>query len=277
MAFYEGETLKKKLVQGPLMIEDAIDIAVQVAQGLAKAHERGIVHRDLKPANIVVIPDGGAKIVDFGLAKLIGQTRITRQDSAAGTAVYMSPEQALGKEVDNRTDIWALGAVLNEMLTGAPPFDSDYESAVIYRILNEEPKPLRLLRIEIPPQVEAAVLKALRKDPEQRFQNAQEFARELGRLGERPVRQSPPPRRKLLFGGLAAALMLLGAAGIYFFEPRGQAFTSVAVLPFANPGSNPELNYLCDGLSESLINSLSQLPNLRAFGTDDLSPVRAST
>jgi serine/threonine protein kinase len=125
MAYYEGETLKTKVEQGPMKTEEAIDIAIQVTRGLTKAHEQGIVHRDIKPANIMVTTDGVAKIVDFGLAKLSGGTMLTKTGSTLGTAAYMSPEQARGDAVDHRTDIWSLGVVLYEMIAGHRPFRSD--------------------------------------------------------------------------------------------------------------------------------------------------------
>jgi serine/threonine protein kinase len=173
MDCYEGETLKSRIAKGPrlpdgsyeggqeLRIEDAIDIALQVAQGLAKAHESGIIHRDIKPGNIIVSKDGIARIVDFGLAKLAGQTVLTKTGRTLGTVAYMSPEQARGEQVDQRTDIWSLGVVLYELLTGKRPFESEYEQALVYSILNEEPKPMRELRPEVPEAIEKICRRAM--------------------------------------------------------------------------------------------------------------------
>jgi len=265
MTCYEGESLRTKVKKGPLKIKEAVDIALQVARGLAKAHEHGIVHRDIKPANVMLTGDTIVKIVDFGLAKLLALPGLTKTGTTLGTASYMSPEQARGKETDHRTDIWSLGVVLYEMLTGKPPFGGDYESAVIYGILNEEPEPPRHARPEVPPSLDKAVLKALQKEPQQRYQSMQEFAAALNAPGNEPVPRRPTTqrRRRLLYTTLGLLLIALGAAGVYFLMPRGQAINSVAVLPFANPGADAELEYLCNGLCESLINSLSQLPNLK--------------
>ena len=128
LACYQGETVQEKLARGPLNVEEALDIAIQMAEGLQEAHKRGVVHRDIKPANTIVTPEGRVKIMDFGLAKLAGQPKLTRVGSTVGTVAYMSPEQARGHEVDHRTDIWSLGAVLSEMLTGTMPFGGGHRA-----------------------------------------------------------------------------------------------------------------------------------------------------
>jgi serine/threonine protein kinase len=140
MDCYEGETLKQVISNKQLAVSQVIDIAIQIAQGLHKAHEKGIIHRDIKPGNIIITNDGMVKILDFGLAKLAGQSRLTKTGSTVGTAAYMSPEQAQGIEVDHRTDIWSLGVVLFEMLTGKLPFRGDHEAALLYSIVHEEPQ-----------------------------------------------------------------------------------------------------------------------------------------
>jgi serine/threonine protein kinase len=159
MAFYAGETLKKKLAGGALPREQALDIASQVAAGLSVAHTRGIVHRDIKPANLFVTAEGRVVILDFGLAKLAGAADITRAGSTLGTAAYMSPEQTRSETVDHRTDIWSLGVVLYEMLSGQRPFEGDYEQAVSYAIVNEPVEPLP----DLPEDVQEILHKALAK------------------------------------------------------------------------------------------------------------------
>ena len=139
MAHYEGETLKQRIERGPLALDDAIDIATQVGQGLAKAHAAGIVHRDVKPANLVVTEDGTVKILDFGLAKLAGAEGVTETGTTVGTVAYMSPEQARGEEVDHRSDIWSLDVVLYEMLTGAQPFQGENLLSISGAISESEP------------------------------------------------------------------------------------------------------------------------------------------
>ncbi len=140
MDYYDGETLRNKIENELLPIEETINIAIQIAEGVSKAHDTNIVHRDIKPANIFISNDGIVKILDFGLAKIIGQTKISKPGSTSGTVAYMSPEQARGETVDNRTDIWSLGVVLYEMFTGINPFKAEYDQAVIHSILNKEPE-----------------------------------------------------------------------------------------------------------------------------------------
>ena len=185
MPFYDGETLRKRIERGPLPIDEAVDIAEQIARGLAKAHRGGIVHRDIKPANLMVTSDGVVKILDFGLAKLAGAAAITRTGSSVGTPAYMSPEQSRGEEVDHRTDLWSLGVVLYEMVAGRRPFRGEHEQAILYSLLHEEPKPLAELRPEAPPELERIVEGLLAKDPAQRYPT----------VGRRPGRPQGPAQR----------------------------------------------------------------------------------
>jgi Tol biopolymer transport system component len=168
MTCYDGETLKRRIEREPLSITEALDIAKQVAQGLAKAHRLGIIHRDIKPANLIVTTDGIVKILDFGLAKLAGAAGLTRAGFCLGTPAYMSPEQARG-EVDHRTDLWSLGVVLYEMVTGIAPFAGDSDQAIIHALLTEEPKPPSTLRPEVPPELERVLQGMLAKDPGDRY------------------------------------------------------------------------------------------------------------
>jgi tetratricopeptide (TPR) repeat protein len=187
MGFCEGEPLDEVIGRNAVPIDRAVDIAMKVASGLSSAHSKGIVHRDIKPANIIVTDDGGVKVIDFGLAKLTGQTAVTREGSTVGTIAYMSPEQAQGGEVDHRTDIWSLGAVLYEMVAGARPFSADHDAAMLYRILNVEPVPIVSLRRETPDNLAAIINRALTKDPADRFASMEEMASALETAGSQTV------------------------------------------------------------------------------------------
>ncbi len=242
MACYQGESLKERLQRGSLGIDEALEIAGQVAFGLSKAHEKGIAHRDIKPANIILTNDGGAKIVDFGLAKLAGRVRLTRTGTTLGTIAYISPEQARGEEVDERTDIWSLGVVLYEMIAGRLPFESDYDQAMIYSILSEQPKPLRSVRPDVPAELEQVVKKALQKDLRGRFQHMDEFLTELRAVKKHREAESS----KLDHDGR-------------------KSLSSIAVLPFVNMSADPENEYLSDGLAEEIINALTRIPGLRVI------------
>lgn len=179
MAYVRGESLRDRIARGPLPLSDAVDIAVQAARGLAHAHEHGIVHRDVKPANLIVTPEGQVEIVDFGLAKGRGAPTLTRAGVTPGTVAYMSPEQILGEAVDHRTDIWALGVVLYEMITGQPPFRGEDDRARTYAILNQDPEPLTALRAGVPLALEPVLAKALARDPERRYQHVDELPVDL--------------------------------------------------------------------------------------------------
>jgi serine/threonine protein kinase len=171
MSCYAGATLKKKIEQGPLEMENAVSITLQVVKGLLNAHQKGIVHRDIKPANVMITDDGVVKILDFGLAKLTGQTRITKTATTLGTIAYMSPEQSRGETVDQRTDIWSLGVMLYQLITGQLPFKGEYEQAVVYSILNNDPEPIDNLRPDIPAEIQEIVQKSMQKDVEKRYQS----------------------------------------------------------------------------------------------------------
>ncbi len=179
MACYEGESLKAQIDRGPLPIDEAIDITIQIAQGLAQAHSKEIVHRDIKPANVLITEEGQIKIVDFGLAKLAGRTMLTKEGTTLGTVAYMSPEQTQGTNVDHRTDIWALGVVLYEMLAGEHPFKGEYEQAVMYSIMHLEPEPLKKVNPAVSPELEQIVNRALQKKPESRYSSAAELLKAL--------------------------------------------------------------------------------------------------
>ena len=179
MAYYPGESLKSRIKREPLEIRETLEIAIQMARGLEKAHQRGIVHRDIKPTNVLITEDGLVKILDFGLAKLSGTTQVTRAGTTMGTVAYMSPEQATGDEVDQRTDLWSLGVVLYEMLSGELPFKGERDASTLYSIVHEEPKRLRALRPDTPSELGRIVDRALAKKPQLRYASAGEMLKDL--------------------------------------------------------------------------------------------------
>jgi serine/threonine protein kinase/Tfp pilus assembly protein PilF len=268
MDCYDGETLKKKIEQGPLKIDGAVDIAVQIGQGLQKAHEHGIVHRDIKPANVMLTTDGVAKIVDFGLAKLSGRTVLTKTGSTVGTAAYMSPEQARSEAVDARSDIWSLGVVLYEMLTGKKPFESEYEQALVYSILSHDPKPMRELHPEVPEALEKICRRAMAKDLKDRYQTAAELIADLesckaGTQLARQTRKGLSKQRKVTYAGLAATVLTVGILGIFYFTGRGEVLDHVAVLPFRNFSGEEKQEWLADAMTEEVISRLQDFAALR--------------
>ena len=234
MDCYEGEPLKEKIARGPMKHEEAVDIAVQVADGLSKAHEKGIVHRDIKPANIIITNDKVAKILDFGLAKLAGQAKLTKTGSTVGTAAYMSPEQARGLDVDQRADIWSLGVVLFEMLTGKLPFRAEHEAALLYSIVHEEPAQVLEHRLDIPVGLALTVSRSLQKEPKERYQSIRELINDLKSVSSPGIQ--PPKEEK-----------------------------SIVVLPFENLSPDPDQEYFSDGLTEEVISDLSNVHALRVI------------
>jgi len=175
MAYIEGQSLKKKIESGPLELEEALNMAMQVAEGLQEAHKKGVVHRDIKSANIMVTDRGQAKIMDFGLARTAERTLITKEGTTMGTVAYMSPEQARGDTLDQRTDIWSLGVVLYELLSGKLPFQGEHDQTVIYSILNKEPESLLRVRPGLAPELEHIVFQALTKKTADRYKSMEEF------------------------------------------------------------------------------------------------------
>lgn len=246
MAFYPGQSLAGRLEQGPLPVPEAMDIALQVAQGLAKAHSAGVVHRDIKPGNVMLTNDGRVKILDFGLAKHLGDAPHTRPGTTIGTIGYMSPEQARGDNVDHLTDLWSLGVVLYQMLTGLLPFRGSSDYSVMKAIVEQDAPPVGALRAGIPPGLETVVARLLRKDPIERFQTAPDFIAALrttgGSTDAAPVHPLATPL------GPGPAIPRIGP--------------SIAVLPFANLSPDPENEYFADGLTEELIVALSQVAGL---------------
>src|SRR5262245_31341569 len=169
MALYKGETLRERLERGALPLDEAIEIAGQIAAGLARAHEQGIVHRDVKPANVILTADGQVKLLDFGVAKLADQSRLTRAGMAMGTTAYISPEQFFGEAAGPSADIWSLGVMLYQLVTGRLPFEAAAEKEMARAIVEQEPRPLAALRAGLPPALQRIVTRALAKRPADRY------------------------------------------------------------------------------------------------------------
>jgi serine/threonine protein kinase/Tfp pilus assembly protein PilF len=235
MACYEGETLKHRIEKGPLEINETIMIAQGIAHGLAKAHSKGIVHRDVKPANIFITADDHVKILDFGLAMLASTTRLTKTESITGTVAYMSPEMVRSEDMDHRTDIWSLGVVLYEMLTGKLPFKGGNWEATMYAISSNAPVPINELRKDVPPFLARVINKMLQKKPQDRHQDVQTVVADL------------------------QAADIKAGPKIATTKPSA----SIVVLPFTDMSPSRDQEYFCDGIAEELINSLTHIKDLR--------------
>lgn len=274
MAYYSGDTLKERIAEGALSPEFAIRVGLQMAQGLSKAHQKGIFHRDIKPANILFSEEDEVKIVDFGLAKLADASLLTKTGETMGTVLYMSPEQVQGGKVDHRADIWALGVILYELLTAKHPFGGDYEHAVMYSIVNEEPEPLDAVLKDVPEKLSEIIEKALAKEQGNRYPDMEALIadlkvaeEQLGSTKAAEVSYSPRAlKRKLkkLIRPLAPALVGMIAALIYFWPTPdvGADQVSIAVLPFKGIGEAQEEEWFQESMTDELITSLTKIGGL---------------
>jgi serine/threonine protein kinase/tetratricopeptide (TPR) repeat protein len=284
MAYYEGLTLKQRLASGPLGVDESLDIATQIADGLARAHAQGVVHRDVKPGNVILTEDG-VRIVDFGLATFADALKLTVEQSTLGTAAYMSPEQVRGQSADARSDVWAVGVILYEMLIGQVPFQGAYAEAVAYAVRNETPAPIRATRPEVGEEIEQLVFRAMHKEASVRFKNGREMARALRAVRgqslpvdlrtESLVVPPLPPTAKS-HGGLrwkivtAAVALMAASVAIATWLPRSLSRAPtpelalpenkhVAVFPLEFMGGTPEDQAWATGLSSAVSTWLARL------------------
>lgn len=275
MAYYHGENLAKKIKGGPLQLEEALNIIYQIAQGLDRAHKEKIIHRDVKPSNIIIDKDDNVKIVDFGLAKLMGDD-LTQTVSTKGTVAYMAPEVIRGLQSDHRADLWSLGIILYEMLTGHLPFEGKYSEPLMYSIVNQPPKSLSEYIAEVPDLLQNIIDKFLQKEPKKRYQNIEEFLDDIEPLIEEnsalSIRTRPrivkvlKRERKLLYSSLALLLLILFVfiSKPYLF-PEISSGNSIAVLPLESFTQDSEQEWFSDGVTDALISELAQISALKVI------------
>jgi serine/threonine protein kinase/Flp pilus assembly protein TadD len=274
MEYIDGIELKGKIKSGSISINEAVDIAIQIADGLEAAHKKGIVHRDIKSGNVMITKDGKAKIMDFGLAKVGKGTQVTKVGTTVGTVAYMSPEQTRGEEIDNRSDIWSFGVLLYEMVTGKQPFKGDYDQALVYSILNEEPETAEISSTAL----RNIILKALEKEPVERYQKVSEMLADLieiknetltrtySRSSERKTQIQKKKNKWFVPAAIIIFIAFLIVAYIYFNSRSSVNNVSseikmIVVLPFENLGSSED-EYFADGITEEITSKLSGLSGL---------------
>jgi serine/threonine protein kinase/Tfp pilus assembly protein PilF len=279
MEYVPGEDLRSMIrMTKQLNAGTAISVVKQICGGLTEAHRLGVVHRDLKPSNIMIDKDGNARIMDFGIARSLKAKGVTAAGVIIGTAEYMSPEQVEGREADQRSDIYSLGVIFYEMVTGRIPFEGETFLSTALKHKTEQPREPKELNTQLPENLNNVILKCMKKDKERRYQTAEELLSELNKI-EKDITTAERvlPKRKLesekvgrmkwkrvlLYGSGAVILILLIIAGISFLTERWGPIDSIAVLPFENVDADSETEYLSDGITESIINRLTQLPNLK--------------
>ncbi|MCH9031905.1 MAG: protein kinase, partial [candidate division Zixibacteria bacterium] len=263
MAHIEGQTLREVIKQGKLSVSEAVNLTMQICEGLNEAHNAGVVHRDIKPANIIIDKNGKPRLLDFGLATVAGQEKLTKTGSTLGTAGYMSPEQVQGQIANHRSDLFSVGVVLYEMITGRRPFDAEHEAAIHYNIINETPEPMSRYKSGVSAELQQVIDKALDKKTETRYQTATGMLADLKRLKT----DSGKPRTSRISLRVGAAMIVLSAiAVLYSFWPKDapveeDAVKMLAVLPFENLGAEED-EYFADGITDEITSRLAKLSGL---------------
>ena len=285
MAYYEGESLAQKIKNGPLLFQEAINILYEIAEGLEEAHREGIVHLDVKPSNIIITKDGKVKILDFGLAKLMTKD-ITQTVSTKGTVAYLAPEVISGMKVDHRADLWSLGIILYEMLTGHKPFEGEYIETLLYSIANKNYKKLSDYVRDIPGSIEEILDKLLRKIANNRYQSAEDLLADLEPLVEKNIslRYKATPkilkafsRRTVYMYGSVVLFILFIFIGINYLFPDNPKRHFIAVLPMENFSADTTQEWLSDGLTNELITELSKIEALRVTSRNSSFQYKGST